>query len=216
MFAVLGEIVFELLGSPDAFESIRTWEYAEHRVIEDRPKLQWLAAGLETIALDFHFHRSFTDPSAQLTALIAAAGDHNARALVFGNGIHRGYFIVTSICTTAQQMSANGELIAITVRAALKEWALESELDASAAPVAWFPLLGIVAAAEGNPANSIANSDGAGMRATIGTSGQRFVAPSISAPGVSPILTVPGIAGLTAPHVSLSDIPPKVIVRAGT
>jgi phage protein U len=139
MFAILGEIVFELLGSPDAFDSIRTWDYAEHHVVEDRPKLQWLVVNLETIELDFHFHTSFTDPAAQAAALIAAAGDHNARALVFGNGVHRGYFIVTSIRTTAQQMSASGDLIAITVRAGLKEWALASEINALASPVAWFP-----------------------------------------------------------------------------
>jgi phage protein U len=215
MFAVLGEIVFELLGSPDAFDSTRTWDYAEHHVVEDRPKLQWLAASLETIELDFHFHTSFTDPTAQAAALIAAAGDHNARALVFGNGIHRGYFIVTSIRTTARQMSASGDLIAITVRAGLKEWALESEINASASPVPWFPLVGIVAAPPGAATSSIAYSGGIGVGATVGTSRQGFVSPSISAPGVSPILNLPGVAGLTAPHLSVNDIAPKAIVRAG-
>jgi phage protein U len=202
------------LGSPDVFESTRTWEYAEHRVVEDRPKLQWLASGLETISLDFHFHSSFTDPSTQATALTAAAEDHNARALVFGNAVHRGYFIVTSIRTTAQQMGANGELIAITVRATLKEWALESEIDSSALPVPSFPLLGIVAAPESTPANTTTHSNSGGTTATIGTSGQNYVAPAISAPGVSPLLSVPSVAGLTGPQVSLSDIPPSVIVRA--
>jgi phage protein U len=215
MFAVLGEIVFELLGSPDAFESTRTWEYAEHRVVEDRPKLQWLAAGLETIELEFHFHRSFTDPAAQVALLTTAAEDHNARALVFGNGVHRGYFIVTSIRTTAQQMSANGRLIAITIRAALKEWALESEIDASASPAAWFPLLGIVAAPAGAATGSLVYSRGAGASSPAGASGRGFVPPSISAPGVSPILNLPGVAGLTAPHVNVTDIPASVIVRAG-
>src|SRR5579863_8759919 len=144
MFALFGEIVFAVLGSPDSFASSRRWDYAEHRVVEDRPKLQWLAAGLETIELDFHFHVSFTDPSAQMAALIAAASDHNARPLVFGNGMHRGYFVLTSLQTTARQMSANGNLIALTVRTELKEWAFETENEGT--PAAWFPLLGIVAA----------------------------------------------------------------------
>ena len=216
MFAVYGEIVFELLGSPDAFESTRTWAYAEHRVVEDRPKLQWLAADLETLELEFHFHSSFTDPAAQAAALTAAAEDHNARALVFGNGVHRGYFIVTSIRTTAQQMSATGDLIAITVRAALKEWAVESEIDALASLAAWFPLLGIVAAPAGTATSSIAYSPGAGTSATVGSAGPGFVAPSISAPGVSPILNSPGLAALPAPHMSVNDIAPSVIVRART
>jgi phage protein U len=216
MFAILGEIVFELLGSPDAFDSTRTWDYAEHHVVEDRPKLQWLASNLETIELDFHFHSSFTDPAAQAAALIAAAGDHNARALVFGTGVHRGYFIVTSIRTAARQMSASGDLIAITVSAGLKEWALASEVDPSASPVPWFPLIGIVAAPAGVITSSIAYSGGVGNAATVGASGQLYVSPSISAPGVSPILNIPGVAGLTAPHLSVGDVPPSVIVRAGS
>ncbi len=216
MFAVLGEIVFELLGSPEAFDSTRSWDYAEHQVVEDRPKLQWLAAGLEIIELDFHFHFSFTDPAVQAAALIAAAGDHNARALVFGNGVHRGYFIVTSIRTTAQQMSATGDLIGITMRAVLKEWAFTSEIDASAPPVASFPLIGIVNAPPGTATGAIAYSGGSGVGPTIATSAQAFVPPPLSAPGVSPIRNLPAIAGLTAPRVSAGDVPPSVIVRAAT
>jgi len=213
MFAVLGDIVFELLGSPNAFASTRTWDYAEHQVVEDRPKLQWLAAGLETIELDFHFHASFTDPSAQAAALIAAGGDHNARALVFGNGVHRGYFIVTSIRTTAQQMSAEGDLMAITLRAGLKEWALESDHSTSMSPVASFPLIGVVAAPPGTATSLMVYRGGTGVTATVGTTGLPFVAPSISAPGLSPILKLPGVAGLTAPLLSPGDVPPNAIVR---
>jgi len=215
MFAVLGEIVFEVLGSPDAFESTRTWDYAEHQVVEATPKLQWLADGLETIELDFHFHASFTDPSAQVAALIAAGDDHNARALVFGNGVYRGYFIVVSIRTTAQQMSADGDLIAITLRAELKEWSLEAELDASTSPLASFPLIGIVPAPPGVATSSLVYSRGAGVGTTIGTSVLPFLAPSIAAPGVSPILNLPGSAGLTAPLLSIGDVPPSAIVRSG-
>jgi phage protein U len=215
MFAVLGEIVFEVLGSPNSFASNRTWEYAEHQVVEDRPKLQWLADGLETIELDFHFHASFTDPTAQTAALIAAGNDHNARALVFGNGVHRGYFIVTSLRTTAQQMTADGDLVAVTLRAELKEWALESELNAALSPVAPFPLIGIVVAPPGSATSSVIYPGGTGVSTTVGTSGVPFVAPSISSPGVSPILNLPGVAGLTAPLLSLGDVPPSAIVRAG-
>jgi len=214
MFAVLGEIVFEVLGSPNAFTSTRTWDYAEHQVVEGRPKLQWLADGLATIDLDFHFHSSFTDPSAQAAALIAAGSDHSARPLVFGNGIHRGYFIVTSIRTTAQQMSADGDLIGITMRAVLKEWALESEINTSMSPVASFPLIGVVAAPPGAATQSIAYQSGTGVSATVEASGLPFIAPSISAPGVSPILTLPGVVGLTAPRLSLGDVPTSTIVRA--
>ena len=213
MFALFGEIAFVVLDSPDAFESSRRWSYAEHQVVEDRPKLQWLAAGLESIELDFHFHASFTDPAAQIAALTAAAEDHNARALVLGNGVHRGYFIVESMRTTMQQMSANGNLVALTVRVGLKEWAFGAELEG--APTAWFPLLGIVAAPPGVATGSIAYVGGSGVGTAAAASRSTFLAPPLSAPGISPILNLPAIAGLEAPHLSVSDIPPSAIVRAG-
>lgn len=214
MFAVLGEIVFELLSSPNEFESTRSWNYAEHRVVEDRPKLQWIANDLETVELVFQFHASFTDPSVQLDALIAAAGDHYARALVFGNGVHRGYFIVTSIRTSSRQMSANGRLIAITVRAVLKEWALESEIDPTASPVAMFPLIGIVAAPPGTKTSAIAYAGAARIRAAPSSPASVYVPPSIASPGVSPLLNIPGVAGLPAPHLTVGDMAPSAIVRA--
>jgi hypothetical protein len=76
-------------------------------------------------------------------------------------------------------------------------------------------IIGIVAAPPGAVTSSIAYSGGVGASATIGASGRQYVSPSISAPGVSPILKIPGVAGLTAPRLSVGDVPPSVIVRAG-
>jgi phage protein U len=213
MFAVFGEILFEILNSPSGFESSRSWDYAEQRVVEDRPKLQWIANALELLEIDFHFHASFTNPSAQLNALIAAGDDHNARPLVFGNGVHRGYFIVMAIRTLSSQMSADGSLIAITMRVSLKEWAFESEVNPSTNPVASFPLIGMVAALPG-ATSSIANVNAAGLGAALGTPATNYVPPSIASPGVSPLLNIPGIAGVPTIHLTVGDVAPDVIVRA--
>ena len=99
MFAVLGTIEFQTLMAPEQIAAERSWHYAEHRVIEDSSQLQWIADDLESITLDMLFHATFTNPAAQLDALIEAASDHQARPLVFGNGVHRGYFVITSIST---------------------------------------------------------------------------------------------------------------------
>ncbi len=214
MFAILGEIVFESLTSPDSFESKRTWNFAEHRVVEDRPTMQWMAAGLEAIELDFHFHVSFTNPTLQAAALIGAANDHSARALVFGNGFHRGYFVVTAVRTTAKQMSATGDLIAITIRACLREWALESEVNLFGPPVPSFPLIGIAATLPSAQTGSRNLSTVAGLLATVETVRANDSFPSPSAPGVSPMLKLSGVAGLTAPLLSPADVPPRTIVRA--
>ncbi len=214
MFAVFGEIVFEVLSSPDGFGSSRSWHYAEHRVVQARPKLQWIADDLEILDLDFHFHASFTDPSMQLDALIAAADDHVARPLVFGNGVHRGYFILMSIRTSYRQMSDDGNLIAISLRAVLKEWAALSELNSISAPVASFPLIGVITAPPGVATGSIAYTDAPGQGDLSSPPVSEYVPTLTASPGVSPLLNLPGSPGLPTPLLTVSDVAPSTIVRA--
>ena len=76
MFAILGEIIFEVLTSPEAFRSTTDYHYAEHKVIEARPRLQWIATELQKISLELGFHVAFTSPATQMNRLRAAAEDH--------------------------------------------------------------------------------------------------------------------------------------------
>ena len=72
------------------------------------------------------FHASFADPGLQVAALrLAASGSLGAR-LVFGNGEHRGYFVILSMRVTSRHMASDGSPIMMTVRAKLKEWSLEA------------------------------------------------------------------------------------------
>ena len=80
MFALLGDIPFQVVGSPEAFSDSRGYDYAEHRVVQARPRLQWLADDLVTIRLEMLLHRSFTEPAASLLVLRQAASTHAARS----------------------------------------------------------------------------------------------------------------------------------------
>jgi len=214
MFAVFGEIVFDLLNAPEDFESTRSWDYAEQRVVEGRPKLQWIATGLEIIELDFQFHASFTDPASQVEALISAANDHSARPLIFGNGVHRGYFIVMSLRTSSRMTAADGSLISITVRAVLKEWASGSEITPTASPFGELPLIGIVTALPGASTGSITFSEPAGVSDVPNAPTTPYVPPSLASPGVSPLLNIPSVDGLPTPQLTFGDVTPSAIVRA--
>src|SRR5579872_5011581 len=86
VFAILGDIPFQVVGSPESLSDSRGYDYAEHRVIQDRPVLQWLADDLETIELEMLLHQSFTNPTVNLLLLLQAAETHAALPLVFGNG----------------------------------------------------------------------------------------------------------------------------------
>src|SRR5258707_15051972 len=97
MFAALGEILSEVVGSPERLESVRDYDFAEHRVVEGRPRLQWVGNGLERLKIELMMHSSFSNPAAQLALLRATAAAHRALPLVFGNGGFRGFFVIDSL-----------------------------------------------------------------------------------------------------------------------
>jgi GpU protein len=133
-------------------------------------------------------HSSFTNPAAQLALLRATAAQHQALPLVFGNGGFRGFFVIESIKMKSQQLSAGGTPIAIRVALALKEWAADSLILPSSAPVNLFSLLGI----------TTGPSAGAGELAS----------------GVSALLSIPVATGADGPNLEAQDVPAAVIVRS--
>jgi phage protein U len=211
MFAVFGEIIFEVINSPQAIESFRSWKYAEHRVLEGRPRLQWVSDPLERIVLEMMFHASFTDPAAQMSALFAAASDHQARALILGTGEHLGYFVVTSLSTVSRQMTAKGNIVALTARVVLKEWVIGAELSLQAQSIA--QAIGTVAAPAGAATEPLAYSPPLGVSESANAGAAAYLPPSLAWPGVSPILSNPQSGAAFGIQTAASDIPPSQIVR---
>lgn len=144
MFATLGDIIFETLTSPDVFRSTTAYTYAQHQIVEASPRLQWMAADLERISLELSFHVAFTNPATQMNRLRSAAIDHQARALVFGNGIHRGYFVIESLEETHQQQADDGSFVALQARLELCQWIPGADFDPAAPPRQTTPPPGLV------------------------------------------------------------------------
>lgn len=190
MFAALGEIQFEVVGSPEAYESARTYDFAEQKVIESKPQLQWVGDDLERVKFELMWHASFTNPTAQLALLRATAGEHLAQPLVFGDGGFRGFFVIESINVKSQQLSAGGAPISIRVALALKEWDADSILLSSAIPVATVSPL------------------------AIATTSPEVVGANALTPGVSALLSIPAAAGASGPNLEAGDVPATVIVRS--
>ncbi len=134
LFCVLGNITFQALGSPQSIESSLGWRYAEHKTVESTPKLQWVGAELGELSLDILLHTLFANPATDRAALYAAAQAHQAMALVFGNGDHRGYFVIEKISESAQKLADDGSFISITLKLSLKQWARSIEIDPNAPP----------------------------------------------------------------------------------
>jgi phage protein U len=189
VFAILGDIPFEMVGSPEAFNDSRVYDYAEYRVIQARPRLQWLADDLIGIRLQMLLHRSYSAPAARLFVLQQAGATHAALPLIFGNGDFRGYFVITRIDTVSRQMSSSGDIIAITVSLSLRESPFE--FDPAAVPTPSFVPIALAAA-------------------TI--SGSR-AAPLLST-GVSALVALTAPSGPPSSLLLADDVPTSAIVRS--
>jgi len=190
MFAVLGDIPFQVVGSPEALSESRRYDYAEHRVVQARPVLQWLAEDLITIRLEMLLHGSFTDPAASLLVLQQTASTHAALPLVFGNGDFRGYFVIETIDTVSRQLSGVGDIFAILVRLTLRESPIE--FDPAVSPIPSFLPIGI---------SAVAGS---------GTS----VVPAVASTGISALAAVISPSGPTSAILLPDDVSASVIVRS--
>ena len=188
MFAILGDIEFEVVGSPEGYESADGYDFPEQRVIESKPRLQWVGDELARLNFEMMWHASLTNPLEQLALLRATAAQHLALPLVFGDGEFRGFFVIESIKVKSQQLSASGVPIAIRVALALKEWIPDSQSLATALSLAALSPLGIVNSSTGNA--------------------------EVITQGVSALLSVPTATGASGPNLEANDVSASVIVRS--
>lgn len=122
MFAVLGDIEFELITYWDGFEATFATDFAEHARIEGKPGLQFIGDKLDEIQLSLVFHQHYCTPDAELARLKVAQKRHQALALVFGNGDYRGWFVITGVTATSEQTDSTGNVLAMNATVSLREY----------------------------------------------------------------------------------------------
>ncbi len=113
MYAVLGEIEFDVVAYWDEFESTMGVDYTSHARIEGKPGVQFIGDKLDKITLKFNFHSQYCQPTTELNRLREAMTAHQAMALVFGNGDYRGWFVITDLTATHQHTDPYGNVIAV-------------------------------------------------------------------------------------------------------
>ena len=209
MFAVLGNIEFEALGSPEQMRRERAMHFAEHKVVEGFPRLQQIGNELDQISIDLKFHRSFTNPRAQRDAIHAALDAGKALALVWASGEHWGYFVIEKATDTGQHLAADGNPIALEMNLSLKAWAPDSEFDPLAPPKPDTPPLALVSPGALAPGQSVA-----GTVVTNPDTGAQVVIFEAPITGASALTHNPVPSGASGPAVLYTDAPPSAITRA--
>lgn len=130
MFAQLGSIKFETVKGFDSWSNGGgDASYAEHEIINGKPRLQKTGDALKEISLSIKFNANFCNPSQELAALDAAKGSGEILALLLGDGNYIGDFVIVSTASTIDTAFANGTPIQITVSLTIKEFAAYSKLE---------------------------------------------------------------------------------------
>ncbi|KWZ44876.1 hypothetical protein WS72_13325 [Burkholderia savannae] len=122
MFAILGDIQFDLIGYFDGFEATFGTDYAEHALLEGKPRLQRMADKLDEVRIELSFHYQFCNPEAELAKLRAALSAKQAMALVFGNGDYKGWFVLSEVQTNSKQTDPSGTVLALEATITLREF----------------------------------------------------------------------------------------------
>ncbi len=121
LFALLGPIQFELITYFDGFDGHFGANYAEHALIEGKPRIQWVGDKLDEWTIKLKFHRLYCEPEWELARLREAMQAHTPLPFVLATGEYKGQFVITSLSTTPEQTDLLGALVSVGASLTLKE-----------------------------------------------------------------------------------------------
>ncbi len=132
--ALLGDIAFDLITYFDGIDHRFGAQYAEHALLQGKPRLQWTGDTLDEYTWTLVFHSGFCTPELELAKLRAAIGAHEALPLVFANGDYRGRFVPISAEMKTRQTARDGTALWIEGSMTLREF-VEPPVLAEQTPV---------------------------------------------------------------------------------
>ena len=122
MFAMLGDVRFEMLTSFTDFEETHAATFAKHEVLAGRPRLQAMGNDLTAIRFSLRLHWRLGNPDTAYSGMIAAKEAQQALALVFGSGRHLGWWVIESISSRTLIQDGEGRTAARELDVALTEF----------------------------------------------------------------------------------------------
>lgn len=131
MYAQLGNIKFETLVGFESLNDTRATNFAEHPLIEGKPRLQRVGTNLQELTFSISFHINFCSPEDEYDKLNNARENAEVLTLVYGNGYVEGDFVIVSVGRKVNQTDGNGNYVHITCDVTLKEYTSASKIQAA-------------------------------------------------------------------------------------
>lgn len=123
MYAMLGDVHFDMRSSFTALEEQLTANFAKHEVMRGKPRLQAMGEDLATLRFSLHLDWRLGDVDEAYDGLKAALSAQEALALVYGSGRFVGWFVLASMTCRTLQQDASGRTAARDIDVELTEFA---------------------------------------------------------------------------------------------
>lgn len=128
MYSQLGNIIFETLLSPTSDIRKSAATYAEHALIEGKPRLQFTGLALNELNLSIRLHAIFCNPVEQLQLFKDAMNNAEALKYISGSKVEQGYYVVTEIEEEIEDADKDGNIFCINANITLKEFDIKDRL----------------------------------------------------------------------------------------
>jgi phage protein U len=111
--------------------------FAEHALIEGKPKLQRIGTNLTAIEVSILLDVSFCEPQAEIDALNSSRESAEVMPLIMGDGRFVGNFVIQTVSDTPMHSAGNGRVLQSEVTLSLLEYAnANSELSFASSSIA--------------------------------------------------------------------------------
>lgn len=133
-FCTIGDLVLQLAESPGAFKEKYGFEYADHAVLEGKPKVQAIGGKLDEIQIEFQHHVGKSDIGFIANRLLKMLDQAEVVALTMGDGEYLGQFVVADLNFDRTATFSNGTSMAATFGVTLREYVGSSPLEITNQP----------------------------------------------------------------------------------
>lgn len=140
-FCTIGDLTLQLMEAPATWRERAAFEFAEHPVLEGKPKLQAIGAKLQDLQLEFQFHAGQVDIGFIANRVAEMRDGAEVVAVTMGDGEYLGEFVIVDVTFDRGATFDNGTALTATMSVTLREYVAAAALVVTDRP----------AVAKGNP-----------------------------------------------------------------